>query len=167
MDATVVTYLIYLLISVSLTVWVAQTLHRNGQLFLVDVFNGNQALARSVNHLLVVGFYLINLGYVTLALRLGDEVGSAQASIEALSVKVGGVLLVLGVMHFGNMFVLSRIRRRGRLDQVTLPPVPATGWTPPAQTPPQGYATYGQSPTAEPHGQRPPSYGEPQPPQSR
>jgi len=113
MNAIVVTYLSYICLSVALTVWVAQTLHKNGRVFLVDVFHGNEALADSVNHLLVVGFYLINLGYVTLALKIGYQVQSAQDGIEALSWKVGLVLLVLGGMHFFNLIVFARIRRHG------------------------------------------------------
>ena len=112
MNTIVVTYLAYLCISIALTVWVAQTLHKNGRIFLVDVFHGNEALADSVNHLLVVGFYLINFGYVTLALRIGYDVETARAGIEALSWKVGLVLLVLGTMHFFNLLVFSRIRQR-------------------------------------------------------
>lgn len=112
MTIGITTYLIYLAISIALTIWVARTLHKNGRVFLVDVFHGNEALADSVNHLLVVGFYLINFGYVSLALKLGYEVASAQEGIEALSVKVGMVLLVLGGMHFFNLFVFSRMRRR-------------------------------------------------------
>ncbi|HEX8474199.1 MAG TPA: hypothetical protein VF666_09220 [Pyrinomonadaceae bacterium] len=110
MNTIVITYLTYLGISIALTIWVAQTLHKNGRVFLVDVFRGNEALADSVNHLLVVGFYLINFGYVTLALRIGYDVETARAGIEALSWKVGLVLLVLGAMHFFNLFVFSRIR---------------------------------------------------------
>ncbi|MGH9943052.1 MAG: hypothetical protein ACRD9R_11925 [Pyrinomonadaceae bacterium] len=108
----VFTYLLYLLISVALTVWVARTLHKNGRVFLVDVFQGDEALADSVNHLLVVGFYLINFGYVSLALKLGYQIGSITEGIEALSWKVGMVLVVLGGMHFFNLYVFSRIRRR-------------------------------------------------------
>ena len=108
----VVTYLVYLMCSIALTVWVAQTLHKNGRVFLVDVFHGNESLADSVNHLLVVGFYLINFGYVALALRISWAVDDARAGIEALSWKVGLVLLVLGGMHFFNLFVFSRIRQR-------------------------------------------------------
>jgi len=119
-DFVVVTYCTYLAISICLTVWVARTLHRNGRLFLVDVFHGNEPLADSVNHLLVVGFYLINFGYVTLALKLGYDVTGTRGSIEALSQKVGYVLLVLGLMHFFNLFVFSRIRRRAVLE--TAPP---------------------------------------------
>ena len=110
----VLTYLSYLSISVALTIWVARTLHKNGRIFLVDVFHGNESLADSVNHLLVVGFYLINFGYVSLALKLGYDVMSVREGIEALSWKVGMVLVVLGGMHFFNLLIFSRIRRRPR-----------------------------------------------------
>ena len=110
----VFTYLVYLCISVALTVWVAHTLHKNGRIFLVDVFSGNEGLADSVNHLLVVGFYLINFGFVSFALRIGYEVTTVRESIEALSDKVGLVLVVLGVMHFTSLYIFSRIRRRPR-----------------------------------------------------
>src|SRR5262245_51023310 len=109
------TYLVYLAISIVLTIWVARTLHKNGRVFLVDVFHGNEPLADSVNHLLVVGFYLINFGYVSLALKLGYDIQSAQQGIEALSVKVGWVLVVLGGMHFFNLFIFSRMRRRSNI----------------------------------------------------
>ena len=111
MNTIVWTYLSYITLSVMLTIWVAQTLHKNGRIFLVDVFHGNEALADSVNHLLVVGFYLINLGYVTLALKIGNDVEHARQSIEALSWKVGLVLVVLGMLHFFNLIVFTRIRR--------------------------------------------------------
>ena len=112
MTIVVSTYLVYLAISIALTIWVAHTLHKNGRIFIVDVFHGNEALADSVNHLLVVGFYLINFGYVSLALKLGYVINNAQEGIEALSVKIGMVLIVLGGMHFFNLFVFSRMRRR-------------------------------------------------------
>ena len=121
------TYLIYLAISIALTVWVARTLHKNGRVFLVDVFHGNEALADSVNHLLVVGFYLINFGYVSLALKLGYAVVTAEQSIEALSVKIGMVLLVLGAMHFFNLFIFSRMRRRS--TRQNHPPVSPDAFT--------------------------------------
>jgi hypothetical protein len=114
MNVIVVTYIAYVLLSVLLTIWVAQTLHKNGRVFLIDVFNGNESLADSVNHLLVVGFYLINFGYVSLALKMSGAVETAQAGIEALSWKIGLVLIVLGGMHFFNLFIFSRIHRRPR-----------------------------------------------------
>ena len=112
MNWLITTYLSYLAISIALTVWVARTLHKNGRIFLVDSFHGNESLADSVNHLLVVGFYLINIGYVALALKYGSSVDTAQGFLEALSTKVGLVLVVLGFMHFFNLLVFSKMRKR-------------------------------------------------------
>lgn len=125
MNTAVTTYLVYLVISLTLMFWVGRTLQANGGLFLVDVFRGNTALAQAVNHLLVVGFYLINLGFVCLTLRMTDAPQNAQAAIESLSIKIGGVLLVLGVLHLANVFIFNRIRSAAQ------PRMPrATGWAP-------------------------------------
>lgn len=119
----VITYAVYVLISVNLTIWVARTLHKRGAIFLVEAFHGNQELAASVNHLLVVGFYLINIGFVSLALKSNAEILTTRAAIEMLSDKLGWVLLTLGGMHFFNLFVFSRIRNRGRSHVPPPPPV--------------------------------------------
>jgi hypothetical protein len=126
------TYITYLAISISLTVWVARTLVKNGRVFLVDSFLGNEALADSVNHMLAAGFYLVNVGYVSLALKYGDKPADLAQAIESLSTKVGLVLLVLGVMHFFNLYVFSRMRRRALLRNQK-PPVAAEQFLEPVQ----------------------------------
>lgn len=133
MDWTVATYVGYLLVTVPLTIWVARTLSRNGQVFLEDVFAGNERLAEAVNTLLVVGFYLLNLGFVSLYLRIDTTVGDAAGMLEELSLKVGVVTLVLGVLHFFNVYVFNAIRRRSRMESLRTAPVP-----PQAQLPPYG-----------------------------
>jgi hypothetical protein len=129
MNMTVVAYLVYLVVSVGLTVWVARTLSTNGRVFLADVLHGNEELADAVNRLLVVGFYLVNLGFVALYLKSADTIEDAREIFEALSVKLGVVLLVLGVMHLANVYVLNRIRRRGLSDREQYPPVGPDGRT--------------------------------------
>jgi hypothetical protein len=105
-------YLSYLAISIALTIWVARTLHHSGRIFLLDAFRGNAELTDSVNQLLVVGFYLINVGYIALALKTEEPLTNFRQIIELESSKIGVVLLILGGMHFFNMFVLARMRRR-------------------------------------------------------
>jgi len=122
---TVYSYIAYLIVSLLVTAWVGRTLYARGRVFLVDAFHGNEAVAESVNHLLVVGFYLINIGYVTLALKYGDKPTSLQEAIEFLSTKVGLVLAILGVMHFINVASLTSFRRRtNREHQVLREQVP-------------------------------------------
>jgi hypothetical protein len=124
MDLKLITYLVYLLVSIGLTIWVARTLLRNGKVFLDDAFE-DDVLADSVNHLLVVGFYLLNLGYVAVALKISHAILDGSGAMEALAMKLGLVLLVLGGMHFFNLFVLSRFRRRRMLEKVGPPVLPS------------------------------------------
>ncbi|MEU4242001.1 hypothetical protein [Actinoplanes sp. NPDC026619] len=129
MDPKVWMYLVYLAVSVGLTVWVATTLSRNGLVFLADVF-ADEKLAKAVNQLLVMGFYLLNLGYVTFAMRSSAQVDDTSKALETLSTKVGLVLLVLGVLHFCNVFFLGRYRRGRLRQQQGQPPLPPTGRLP-------------------------------------
>jgi hypothetical protein len=107
-------YLVYLALSLAVTVLVALSLKRNGRVFLIEAFHGNKEIADSVNHLLVVGFYLINIGYVTLALRTEGALPGLREAIELVCGKIGPVLLVLGGMHFCNLYIFHRMRQRGR-----------------------------------------------------
>ena len=124
MSTTLYAYVAYVAISIALTVWVARTLHKNGRVFLVDVFNNRTDLADSVNHLLVVGFYLINFGYISLALKLAKHTEDVTEAFEAVSHKVGLVLVVLGAMHFFNLFVFSRIRASKHIAEAPRPVPP-------------------------------------------
>jgi len=124
MNLSILTYLIYLALSIAFTIWVAHTLQRNGRYFLINVFHGDEKLADSVNHLLVVGFYLVNLGYISLMLKLGYQPPHSTGAIEALSEKVGMVLVVLGGMHFFNLLIFSRIRRRSIEGEESRPALP-------------------------------------------
>ncbi|WP_410610517.1 hypothetical protein [Amycolatopsis sp. lyj-109] len=127
MDRIVLAYALYLLISIPLTVLVARTLSKHGRTFLTEVFTESPGLANAVNQLLVVGFYLISLGFVTLFLTSNSYVVTARDVFEMLSVKIGTVALVLGVMHLFNVLVFNGIRRRHLAPKPMPLPVPYPG----------------------------------------
>jgi len=129
MDPKVWMYLLYLSVSVGLTIWVATTLARNGLVFLIEVFD-DERLAKAVNQLLVMGFYLLNLGYVTVAMKSSATIENTSQALETFSSKIGLVLLVLGVLHFLNVFVLGRYRRGRLRQQQAMPPLPPAGRLP-------------------------------------
>ncbi|MEV0727212.1 hypothetical protein [Polymorphospora sp. NPDC050346] len=126
MDLKVWMYLSYLVISIGLVVWVAGVLSRNGLVFLVEVFDDSK-LAKAINSLLVVGFYLLNLGFAMFNLRYGGRITSMAHAMEELSLKIGLMLLVLGILHFFNVFALNRYRRGRLRQQAPRPPVPPAG----------------------------------------
>ena len=130
MDLTVVAYLLYLAVTIPLTVWVGRALRRHGEVFLVDVFRGDTNLAHAVNQLLVIGFYLVNLGYVSFFMAANRDVDTGRELMELLSTKVGGVALVVGILHFGNVWCLNAFRRRAMLRAQAVPPVAPNRFTP-------------------------------------
>src|SRR5437879_12610894 len=92
-------YVTYLALTLAVTIWVARTLHSNGRVFLVDAFHGNTDLADSVNHLLVVGFYLINVGYVTYTSPTGQNLANLPAASELAGEKARISLLSPRLKH--------------------------------------------------------------------
>lgn len=117
MNYVILTYSIYLIVTISLTIWVAKTLFRNGKVFLIDIFHGNKELADSVNNLLLVGFYLINIGYAVYTLSVGYTIVNMQEVMERLSLKVGTIILILGFMHFFNLFIFFKLRNKAQDDK--------------------------------------------------
>ena len=117
MNYIISTYATYLVVSVLLTIYVARTLYKNGRVFLIDIFHGNNELADSVNKLLLVGFYLINIGYAVMVLKIWGDVETPRIMIEILSTKIGTIILILGAMHFFNLYIFYTLRKRAKHNQ--------------------------------------------------
>ena len=109
-------YVFYIAASLGMVVWVGQTLYRNGAVFLRDVFDGEDRVV-AVNRLLLVGFYLISTGFVLLTSSLGAGVETLGGAYQNLSIKLGAVALVLGVMHVMNLSALNRARQRRLMEK--------------------------------------------------
>ena len=69
-----------------------------------------------------ISVYLINLGFILLYLRFGTKPETLVEGIEYIATKIGVVLLVLGAMHFFNIFNFDRMRKKGRGPEGDLPP---------------------------------------------
>jgi hypothetical protein len=104
-----ISYWLYLVVSIGMTIWVAKTLSKNGEVFLTKCFGQDEELAKSTNHLLVIGFYLINIGFI--CFRLGGWNPMAQDLVPYVGSKIGISVLVLGAMHFFNMIMIAKFGR--------------------------------------------------------
>ncbi len=123
MNYIIITYSFYLIITIALTIWVARTLFKNGKVFLIDIFHGNKELADSVNNLLLVGFYLINIGYAVYTLQVTGSITNTQQVIEKLSLKIGLIILILGAMHFFNLYIFFTLRKKATQDSKYKAPI--------------------------------------------
>jgi hypothetical protein len=123
----VVTYLAYLLISLGLTFLVGQVLSRSGRLFLLDALDGSDGAARGISRLNVVTFYLISLGFVALTMRTSGGSITARQAIELLVTKIGEVLFVLAALYLASIALLTRLRRRLRVQAEASAAAPSAG----------------------------------------
>lgn len=114
----ILVYVIYVGVAVGLTAWLARTLFKSGTAFLHDVFVGKPELAEAVNRLLVVGFYMLNLGYALYILRASRGL-DGFAAVQFLVNRLALLLVSLAAFHFSNVLVFWRIR--GRREQRHLP----------------------------------------------
>ncbi len=111
MDLIVLSYCIYLVLGISLTLIVGKVLFNRGVIYLQDVFGANQELASATNQLLRIGFYLVLGGYVLLTLKISGELANVREMFEVLSGKLGTILLAVGILHLFNLLILSTIRK--------------------------------------------------------
>ena len=104
-------YLIYLPVALLMTFLVARSLFKNGKVFMLDIFGGKEEIAFATNHLLEIGFYLMNIGTALFILKI-EGIDTTQMMIEKLSFKVGGFSIYLGLMLFVNLFLFFRGRQK-------------------------------------------------------
>ena len=129
MNYNIIAYLVYIPLTLALSVWVAKTLHRNTKAFLLEAFKGKELLANATNNLLQTGFYLIAFGFSFMRMRVRenphwvndkmvyDYLGSSQETIEELAIKLGSFTLILGVLLFINFFIMLMLPKP-RLQQL-------------------------------------------------
>ena len=127
----IIAYAIYLPIALGLTYYVARTLFKNAKVFMLDIFKGKEDIAFATNRLFEIGFYLMNLGFALMILKIYvseySPFNTYQKLIETLSYKVGGFSIYLGVMLFLNLLLFMRGRKKARQAQLPkqqfVPPV--------------------------------------------
>lgn len=114
------TYLVYLIITLTMTYFVAKVLFQNSRVFMLDIFNGREEIAYSTNRLFEIGFYLMNIGAALLFMRT-NLILTDQDLLETLSLKIGGFSIYLGIMLFINLFLFFRGKRISSQKRMELP----------------------------------------------
>jgi hypothetical protein len=107
-----ISYLIYLPVTFYITVIVGWVLYKKGIVFLNDAFNSNVELASILNRFLLLGYYLLNLGYAAVSIHIFSEINSITQLIEELSKRIGMLIIGLALMHYFNMYTFSHFNKQ-------------------------------------------------------
>lgn len=131
MDTTkiLIGYAVYLPIALLLTLYVSRTLFRNSKIYMLDIFKGREEIALATNKLFETGFYLLNIGFALMILKMNLYNNNYQELVEALSYKIGSFAIYLGLMLFINLYFFFRGKRKAKegLRPITPQPPRFTG----------------------------------------
>ncbi|SHG52805.1 hypothetical protein SAMN05421866_0727 [Chryseobacterium oranimense] len=103
-------YMIYLPIVIALTVLVSQFLFKNSKTFMIDIFHQKEDIAMATNSLFKIGFYLLNIGFALCIIEF-FQIETVERLVVALSKKIGGFSIYLGVMMLLNLLLFLKGRK--------------------------------------------------------
>jgi len=118
-------YAVYLPIVLCLTLYVSRTLFKNSKIYMLDIFKGREEIAFATNKLFETGFYLLNIGFALMILEINLYKNDYQTLIEALSYKIGGFAIYLGIMLFINLYFFFRGKRKASQGPKPAPVLPS------------------------------------------
>lgn len=107
-------YAVYLPIALFLTLYVSKTLFKNSKIYMLDIFKGREEIALATNKLFETGFYLLNIGFALLIMKITSYSDTYQSLVEVLSAKIGGFSIYLGIMLFVNLYFFFRGKRKAK-----------------------------------------------------
>ncbi|MFM2230037.1 MAG: hypothetical protein RL607_1295 [Bacteroidota bacterium] len=107
MNLNILGYLVYLLLTAWIILWVGHQLYRNGIVFVNHLYPHHESLCLQTNKILLTGYYLVNLGYATLTLSQWETIVNSTQLIETIAYRTAIILSILTVLHYGNLITLS------------------------------------------------------------
>ncbi|WP_298422252.1 hypothetical protein [uncultured Kordia sp.] len=114
MNFNILSYIIYIPIIFFITIKVGWILYKSGEVFMCDMFKDDTEIVASLNKILLIGYYLINLGSATITIAFWDSVSTSYEMMNALSDILGKTILVLAILHYNNIFWIKFLNRKNK-----------------------------------------------------
>ena len=108
MNLNIIGYGIYLFFTVIIIVKVGNICYRNGNIFIRSLMKKEIELSIQINKTLLIGYYLLNIGYSTITLITWNKIGSVINLIEVLSKKTAIIILIIAVLHYSNIYLIKK-----------------------------------------------------------
>lgn len=105
-------YAIYAAITVYIIYWVGKAFHTNGRIFILQLFRHDEAMTDTTNNILLIAYYLFNIGYAILQLSYWEKVTDLATLISSITTKMGMLIIILAVTHYGNMTLIYFLSKR-------------------------------------------------------
>jgi len=112
MNYNIACYILYGSITVFIIFRVGQLFHRSGRIFILRLFQQNEGLADTTNNILLLAYYLFNIGYAVVQLRFWENVATVDALIASVATKTGILVIILACTHYCNLYLIYYLSKK-------------------------------------------------------
>jgi hypothetical protein len=108
MNLNIIGYLIYLSLTGIIIIKVGRLCYDNGNIFVSQLIPNHEELCHQINKMLLIGYYLLNLGYCAMTIISWEKINTANQLIEIIATKSAIIILTIGFMHYINIILLTK-----------------------------------------------------------
>ncbi|MES2484789.1 MAG: hypothetical protein V4581_02420 [Bacteroidota bacterium] len=107
MNYNLIAYGLFFSITAYIIVVVGQICYRNGNIYVREFIPGHEDLCQRINKILLMGYYLVNIGYTATTLISWQAITSAPNLVETLAYRTSTIILILSALHYLNLFIIT------------------------------------------------------------
>ena len=108
MNLNIIGYVIYLLITTFIIIKVGKICYRNGNIYVAQLIPEHEDLCQKTNQVLLIGYYLLNLGYCAMTLISWDKIISNSQLVEVISIKTAIIVCIIAMLHYFNIYIITK-----------------------------------------------------------
>lgn len=108
MNLNLLAYCIFLAIVVYIIVVIGRICYRNGNVYVLSLMPGHEDLCIRINRMLLIGYYLINIGYAATTLIRWRTITTYAQLVDMTASALAIIICMLAVLHYLNIYILTK-----------------------------------------------------------
>lgn len=108
MNLNIIGYLIYFGITIFIIVKVGKVCYNNGNIYVSQLIPDHEELCQKINQMLLIGYYLLNIGYCAMTIISWQKINTTENLIEIIASKSAVIIVTIAIMHYINILLLTK-----------------------------------------------------------
>lgn len=108
MNLNIIGYFIYLSITILIIIKVGKICYKNGNIYVAELIPNHAAICQKINQVLLMGYYLLNIGYCAMTLISWQKIVSLNQLIETIAIKAAVIIFAISLLHYLNIIILTK-----------------------------------------------------------
>ena len=108
MNLNIIAYLIYFSITAIIIVKVGKICYKNGNIYVADLIPNHADICQKINQILLLAYYLLNIGYSAMTLISWQKITSSTQLIETICTKTAVIIFIISILHYFNILIITK-----------------------------------------------------------